>query len=87
MNKIKAFNKYNPSELINQLVTTLHKQPKREKSKMDSIIKDLKNISSDIFKELKKPVMAKVEVIKLSNALTRSKINHVIKGDDIIIRS
>jgi len=51
----KSFNKYNPSELISQLVGVLSKEPKREKGQMDKIIKELKSISGDVFKELKKP--------------------------------
>lgn len=53
--KKRSFNKYNPSELISQLVGVLGKEPKREKGKMDDIIKEIKSISSDVFKELKKP--------------------------------
>lgn len=51
----ESFNKYNPSELVNQLVTVLSKEPKRERGQMDKIIKSVREISSDIFKELKKP--------------------------------
>jgi len=51
----KSFNKFNPSELINQLVGVLSKEPKRERGQMDKIIKELKQVSSDVFKELKKP--------------------------------
>lgn len=51
----ESFNKYNAPDLVSQLVAVLSKEPKREHGKMENIVKSLKNVSSDIYKELKKP--------------------------------
>lgn len=70
MNK-KSFNKYNPQDLFSQLIGTLSKE--EDRGNMKALVKELRQMSSKVFQELKKPKVAKMKmkdrVAKLVNSI------------------
>jgi hypothetical protein len=52
--KKQLFNKFNPQDLFSQLVKVLSQ---KDSDEMKEIIRDLRSLSSKVFKELKTPVM------------------------------